>query len=709
MKGEKIFTFSTKKGSQRLLVLFIALIVLSSLFARFIQTDFGRIKVEQIALDARGASLTAELYYPAGTTSKDLYPGIVITHGGGCTYMTSRIWAEELARRDFVVLNVSAYGAGLSEQPAYDENDQGVESFNGDLTPMGLIDAKNFLSGLAFVDSERIGMAGHSMGSRRTSFAAVMDCGFLTLNDRLINILYEKFGVQLTEAELYTSADILAEQYLTADQLSHYQDLAQIETNVYNNELHSICIIGGIGSTANILETVTVAGYEVQRNCQVNMCFLNGTMDTNNDDLFKLDATKQSWYTNGEEAELETWYALDDETQTSTTLGKIYDISVSSDSALDQAISDRSARIVIHNKETHSKNFYSSATTSDLVKFFEQSLKYNRGELADSSTAPLDASDNIWQLRSVGNIIAMFSMFGMLIALASLLFKSELCASCVCTVSDKAHPVPLNKAIFWAFGAVTVILSFIVVYRTNQKGFSLYNPGPFLPLGRTATITMYFLLSLTIMSIILLAANALISKKMTGSTRLQSLNILMDPRSVVKSILVGLALLGAAYGSLMVIEYFFGQDYRAWMTAFSDMKAEFWFIGLKYAMFIFPMYIIMGAAVNYTVRTDIPEWLDTLIVVLVNSLGLWICALINTVVAYTSYDGTLFSSFVCSYQFLLCVPITVYLSRKLFRLTHSVWTGATLNTCIIVWSMMCSLGINDVYIGQTMLGNFLNI
>ena len=87
--------------------------------------------------------------------------------------MSSRIWAEELARRNFVVLNVSAYGAGTSAQPDYDENDQGIEGLDGNLTPMGLLDAKAFLSSLSFVDSTRIGMAGHSMGSRRTGYALV--------------------------------------------------------------------------------------------------------------------------------------------------------------------------------------------------------------------------------------------------------------------------------------------------------------------------------------------------------------------------------------------------------------------------------------------------------------------------------------------------------------------------------------------------------
>lgn len=121
------------------------------------------------------------------------------------------------------------------------------------------------------------------------------------------------------------------------------------------------------------------------------------------------------------------------------------------------------------------------------------------------------------------------------------------------------------------------------------------------------------------------------------------------------------------------------------------------------------MYLIMGAAINFTVRNDIPQWKDTIITVVTNSLGIWLCCLVNIVLAKTSYDGTLFSSFICSYQFLLCVPITVYISRKLYNMTKNIWAGAALNTFVIVWSMMCTLGINDVYYGQTWVSNFLNI
>ena len=256
----KTFTLKTKSGCNRLLALFIVLILVSSFFAQLVQTDGGKIKIEPIMIDARGAELSAELYYPAGTTGDNKYPAVIVNHGGGCIYGTMKNTAEELARRGFVVLNVSAYGSGLSAQPDYDDAGQGINGFYQSLravegqqsflptaTPMGLHDALNFVRSLEMVDSERIGMMGHSMGAYRTSAAAALDCGFLTLNDTLINILYEDFGQTFTEDEIKQDADKLAKDRLNDDQLAHYNALREIqrickcECLVSSEELPALC------------------------------------------------------------------------------------------------------------------------------------------------------------------------------------------------------------------------------------------------------------------------------------------------------------------------------------------------------------------------------------------------------------------------------------------------------------------------------------
>lgn len=95
-KGIRKLNLKTKRGCTRILAIFIALIIVSSFFACLIQADFGTVKVEHITIDARGAELTAELYYPAGTTGHDSMPAVIVNHGGGCIYGAIKIWLKNL-------------------------------------------------------------------------------------------------------------------------------------------------------------------------------------------------------------------------------------------------------------------------------------------------------------------------------------------------------------------------------------------------------------------------------------------------------------------------------------------------------------------------------------------------------------------------------------------------------------------------------------
>ena len=90
-------------------------------------------------------------------------------------------------------------------------------------------------------------------------------------------------------------------------------------------------------------------------------------------------------------------------------------------------------------------------------------------------------------------------------------------------------------------------------------------------------------------------------------------------------------------------------------------------MALRYFIVLFPLYVIIAMGLNYPTRTDIPEWKDTLYTVLINSVGIWLCCLINILVAYSRpYNGLFFSSFICSYHMVTVVPLTVYLNRKLY-------------------------------------------
>lgn len=176
----------------------------------------------------------------------------------------------------------------------------------------------------------------------------------------------------------------------------------------------------------------------------------------------------------------------------------------------------------------------------------------------------------------------------------------------------------------------------------------------------------------------------------------------------MKYLLIALILLVTAFAANSVLEYLFGQDFRIWQTAFSQMKAENWAIVLKYAIVLLPLYFCISCGINYMVRTDIPEWKDTLITVVLNTLPIWICCLINYIVAQsTPFTGRFFSDFLSSYSFLGLIPIITYINRRMYKATNSIWSSTFVCTLLVAWCIVSSLGTGDIYYSQNWLGNLI--
>lgn len=692
----------------RWLLIFIALILLFSFCAKLIESEGASIKIERVIIDSRGAAINANLYYPSFTTDKDKLPAVLVAHGGGVNSGVIKGIAGELARRGFVVLNVDAYGAGLSEQPAYDDGGQGIDSFNNQITPNGMLDCLTFIRTLKFVDQNRIGMAGHSMGSRRAQNTANVDCGYYTFNDIMINVLADTFMQTFTQNEISQSADMLAAARLNQDQLAYYKKLEALNRELFDSRLKSICLIGSDAGIASPLKVVKVAGYDVQRNCQVNIGIISGTHDLSYRDYYTRDTTKESWH--AENIALETWYSIDDINNTGNPLGAFQEVSVATDQDLKAAIESRTLRICMLNPETHSQNFFSVPTASDTVKFFEQTLSYNRGELTSTNTTALNSNNTVFMWREMFNFLAMLSMIGMITALAALLLKTPFFSVCVATFNGRGNS-EINKKSYWLFAAITVALTFLAMYITNTFTPFMFPLWRGLPLFGSFWLTVALIAVLSAGSIILLICYSFISKKKFGDTGLKSLNIRLTFTSFLKSLVLAIILLAAGYLSLILIEYLFNQDYRLWMAAFTELRAEHWALVWRYTLLTLPFFLLIGASTNYTIRRDIPEWKDTLITVIVGSLGIWLCCLINQVLAFSGVlEDALFSSFISTYGMLVIVPITVYISRKMFKLTNSIWLGALLNALLISWTLISSAGMScDLFYGQTLLSNLLGM
>ena len=411
------FSLKTVDGCRRLLFLFLALIFVFGFIGAIISSDGGKVKMSSLTIDSRGAEIRIDQYVPAGVSDSDKLPCILLAHGRGTNRGALRGIAEEFARRGFVVLNVDGYGQGMSEQPVSDENGHGAAEFlwygGGSF---GQYDALEFARTLNYVDQERIAMYGHSMGASRVADAAKKDSGYYTLNDLLINVLYDTFGQTFTEEEIGMDADALAAERLNADQLEYYNTLRAEKEHFFNTRLKTI-----IGSDPGTAE-VEVGGHTVTRPCQVNIVMVNGKYDD-------LGAGAQ-WSTDGTTSAMggvyfDHWYRIAPDGSGLTEIGSMNTETILNNTELADALQSRSARMVCYAPTDHCGLYFSNEANRMYYVVMSQALNFNRGDLTDPTTVPLSDTNNIWLYRALCNFVAMLSMFGMIFPIVGLLLKTK--------------------------------------------------------------------------------------------------------------------------------------------------------------------------------------------------------------------------------------------------------------------------------------------
>ncbi len=162
--------FDAERSRRVSFVLVASLVVLVSavVVASLVQRDWGRIRVTNVRYDNfNGIPIRAKLLRPENAAPDRPLPGLVYIHGYQNNRETSDAYCIELARRGFVVLNMDAIGRGNSGIP----NDPAAPDF--DVT-YGARTSLEYLRRLPYVDAERTGMMGHSLGAEM-AYAVALD------------------------------------------------------------------------------------------------------------------------------------------------------------------------------------------------------------------------------------------------------------------------------------------------------------------------------------------------------------------------------------------------------------------------------------------------------------------------------------------------------------------------------------------------------
>lgn len=696
MEKKHRFSFFTASGYSRIMAVCLVMILICSLFACLIESDFGRVKIAKVSFDSRGGVLTGDLYTPIDVSDKDSLPCVILSHGGGCTNGVMKGFAQELARRGIVVLNVNAYGAGLSEQPRYDDSGSGIEEFSI-ITAQGVYDAVNYVRTLTYVDQSKIGLAGHSMGGKRVALAGQLDCYYYTFNDIMINVLADEFGISFEESEINMDADLVAEERLNDDQLAYYEAIKEEKRTDYDTRIFAIMTMGDSNTYVLDPQVVNVGGYDVERYCAVNFAELCGRFDSNY--CMTNPTFEELWQTGGEPIIGWNWYSLRTGESKSVNLGDTDSVDMA---ALKEELASRYTRIYFSTASSHSREFFDTEATIACTTYFVQAFGIDAGGLSNS--------DVNWFSREWLNFAAMVAMLVLILSLAGLLSKSRFFAVSLPAVEGSIDGKAAGgRMTYWVGKAVMAIAGFVIMYGTNKMWIVLFDSTPFLPLDKTVSFQYSYIFMMGIFSAIFVAVSVFIGKKRKIETGLKALNITIKFKAVMKQLLLALLVFLVGYMTLAIIVYLFGQDYRLWMCIFTVMKPEHWFQGLRYFVIAIPFFVAISIAVNLNSVEKPKPVLDDIITVIAGSIGVWAVCAINALYIYGGFADTQFSNFFTTYGFIIYIPITVVIARGMYRLTHNVWSGAFLNGFLLMWTWMSSISSTSCYVGETVLRRIIGI
>lgn len=751
---EKLFSLKTTKGALRLLALFVGLIVLFSFLAQIVMTRGYKIEISDIVINVRGADLHFEMYAPANADNNSNYPCIIMTHGGSEPLSADSLMAWEFARRGFVVLNVSAYGAGMSDQANITEDGYGEKNFwRGGA--MGIGDVYNYALSMDIVDPTRICAWGHSTGMFLIGSALKWSGQYLTLNDRLINVMYNELGVQFTEEEISKDADELAKEKLSEKDYGYYLARRAEEEETVSHYFKAVRPIDIPFLYFN--QRQSVGGYTVLRDPQCNMIIGLGTHELQGvtaesspegknigtvlcwTKLFKKDkngnstfATKQTGaYYNGNTSgyrtmfrtgdtpvERNNWYAIGDYTKdptvTSTQLGEAWKISASGNAALQQAIDEGRARLFMSPVTMHNGNLWSRRAVSLNLEFFTQVCGYNNGELSDPNTKPIDTSKcGAGYFILLCTTLSFVALMGAVVALAALMINTAMFSGIKREIPEARMPLKGKNFIFYL--VATIIAGFVGAYgaQAADESFDVGNAlmNKWLPIepGQART---YFMIYLTAaFGALLYFVIGRINKKDKTQclSTLREMYAGVDVKNTLKLLGMSILLFAACYTAAGAVNLFFEGRFMLIDGAFDLMKA--YAIGrmMRYFLVLFPACLVISTLNNMVRFQNVSDSVDTALNVLFTSLGMVLLVSIAFIYTYSNVKNPDIFHIQCILSIIPLVPITNYMYRKLYKVTGNPLLGAFFVAILLCWRCSGYVSHQFMWYGANELNAFWGI
>lgn len=670
------------RKSVKWLAIALVLILLGSLLANGINTNFGNVDVTQIEFETERGTLSAYRYMPAGAGENDPRPVIILMHG----YLNSKEMQDaasvEMARRGYIVLAVDMYDHGMSRWSA----DIPLGSEMGTFFIWSMFDAATYAYNQNYTLKDEngngyIGCSGHSMGGLSTVLAVFFD------EMQSLQSGYRMIYTAIPQSADFTFTDFVAP---TEAILAAYGD-------------RTIGVISGHYD-------------EFFFGDREGMYYKDWINESNTGPMFLgLEA--------GEVGESGKFYEVESgpvmveeniarETQTGKHITYLVD-------------------------EVHAKNHFSIKVQKHIIDFFQTAFA---GVTTESmALANMTPDNQVWWMKEAGNFIALIGFFLFFVPFISLITKVGFFKK---AVTEETTPVPYptkasGKAIFWIstivfsilpavlyipltmkiqssirtieivagiFAVIMLIIGLIARTKVSNDASGKYEgfaKGAFISAGlsvvmvvallanklfdlnpwfneTTTNWTSYWSLILAFILTIVTVITYYFVNKPNGVS-LDSYGIKIKPSSILSAFVTAFVAFAAGYAILLIINRVLNVDFRIWTWAVRAFKIEHFLTMFKYLPLYFTFYLVLAVLLNVNSRNLKYGYLYS---ILSTSAGLILWLVIQYGTFYITGQAAWHTQGMISIGLYATIPsliVATILTRKIYEKTNNAWTAGFFN------------------------------
>lgn len=630
-KGDFVTMKRDKKVTARsVMILALILLFAGYIGASLVQTDFGKIEYTELYYETdAGLTQNALLLIPETATTDNPAPCIVLEHGWYNNKEMQDMNYVEYARRGYVVIAINQNSHGDSDNIGI-----GYEYTGGN----GMYEAVKMAARLPYVDSTRIGVAGHSFGAEACQYSIFEDgeanliaASLMVCADPIytVNAIYSA-GAPRTIYDSLSDADGFYNLFGSRD--------AAVVACQYDEFYHGYttgeAISGGVGYTAP-------RDYITTPNAQ---SFLHFGVDPTG-----LETRQQNvFYTqevDGEEA----------------------------------------IRAILTPAITHPEATMNSQVCQFSLAFFEQAL---------GAPNPIAADNQVWQWKAVFNALSLFSLLAFLGSFALVLLDAPYFASLKAKQTVAPLPAPAGKGKLWYWGSIVLAalfsgLTFMRMFDPLEAKYTnLYNyvydgnapfwkQWPVTFIGVWSVVCALFLL-------VMLVLNYCLQGKKNGFSLVQR-GVSISAGAIWKTIVLGVTVVTSAFLLVFVGDWLFETDCRIWVVAVRAFQSDKLVEVAKYLPFFLVYYLIMSVSVNaFNYVENGKPWVNMLVQCISVVLGPVLFWLVQYGVFHST--GYLFTELlgqgagsvilgIWVYPLLVWLPTAVILTRAIYKKTNNPYIG----------------------------------